>query len=94
MNAPVICYIPDMPPAELSGIQPSDPSLLTILKMNFLDLPSCVNINSPAYSGGFLGAAHDPFIVKNPMMPVEDISYPAQMDTHRFRERLKMLRSH
>ena len=27
------------------------------------------------------------------MMPVEDISYPAQMDTHRFRERLKMLKA-
>ena len=58
-----------------------------------LDLPSCVNINSPTYSGGFLGATHDPFVVKDPMSPVEDISYPAQMDTHRFRERLKMLRT-
>ena len=58
-----------------------------------LDLPSCVNINSPTYSGGFLGATHDPFVVKDPMKPVEDISYPAQMDTHRFRERLKMLRA-
>ena len=63
------------------------------LEDEFLDLPSCVNINSPTYSGGFLGAAHDPFVVKNPMMPVEDISYPAQMDTHRFRERLKMLKA-
>lgn len=54
-------------------------------------LPSCVNINSPTYSGGFLGAAHDPFVVSDPMKPVEDLSYPAQMDTHRFRERLKML---
>ena len=58
-----------------------------------LDLPSCVNINSPTYSGGFLGATRDPFVVKDPMKPVEDISYPAQMDTHRFRERLKMLRA-
>ena len=58
-----------------------------------LDLPSCVNINSPTYSGGFLGATHDPFVIKDPMKPVEDISYPAQMDTHRFKERLKMLRT-
>lgn len=63
------------------------------LEDEFLNLPSCVNINSPTYSGGFLGATHDPFVVKDPMMPVEDISYPAQMDTHRFRERLKMLRA-
>lgn len=63
------------------------------LEDEFLDLPSCVSINSPTYSGGFLGAAHDPFVVKNPMMPVEDISYPARMDTNRFRERLKMLRA-
>lgn len=63
------------------------------LEDEFLDLPSCVNINSPTYSGGFLGATHDPFVVKDPMMPVEDISYPAQMDTNRFRERLKMLRA-
>ena len=57
------------------------------------DLPSCVNINSPTYSGSFLGATHDPFIVKDPMKPVEDLSYPSQMDTHRFRERLKMLKA-
>lgn len=63
------------------------------LEDELLDLPSCVNINSPMYSGGFLGATHDPFVVKDPMKPVEDISYPAQMDTHRFRERLKMLRT-
>ena len=31
------------------------------------NLPSCVNINSPTYSGGFLGATHDPFVVKDPM---------------------------
>ena len=63
------------------------------LEDELLDLPSCVNVNSPTYSGGFLGATHDPFVVKDPMEPVEDISYPAQMDTHRFRERLKMLRA-
>ncbi len=56
-------------------------------------LPSCVNINSPTYSGGFLGAAHDPFVVNNPLKPVDDLSYPEQMDTHRFRERLKMLKN-
>ena len=63
------------------------------LEDELLDLPSCVNVNSPTYSGGFLGATHDPFVVKDPMKPVEDISYPSQMDTHRFRERLKMLRA-
>ena len=57
------------------------------------DLPSCVNINAPTYAGGFLGATHDPFVVNDPMRPMEDLSYPAQMDTHRFRERLKMLRT-
>lgn len=56
-------------------------------------LPSCVNINSPTYSGGFLGASHDPFVVNNPLKEVEDIKYPAQMDTHRFRQRLNMLKS-
>ncbi len=63
------------------------------LEDNHSDLPSCVNINAPTYSGGFLGATHDPFVVKDPMKPVEDISYPSQMDTHRFRERLKMLKA-
>ena len=57
------------------------------------DLPNCVDINAPTYSGGFLGATHDPFVVKDPMKPVEDLSYPSQMDTHRFRERLKMLKT-
>ena len=63
------------------------------LEDNLSDLPSCVNINSPTYSGSFLGATHDPFVVKDPMKPVEDLSYPSQMDTHRFRERLKMLKA-
>lgn len=58
-----------------------------------LELPSSVNINAPTYSGGFLGATHDPFLVRNPMDPVEDIAYPSQMDTNRFRERLKMLKA-
>ena len=57
------------------------------------DLPSCVNINAPTYAGSFLGAAHDPFLVNDPMRPMENLSYPAQMDTHRFHERLKMLRT-
>ncbi len=61
------------------------------LENNAASLPNCVNINSPTYSGGFLGATHDPFVVNDPMRPVEDLLYPAQMDTHRFRERLKML---
>ncbi len=56
-------------------------------------LPSCVNINSPTFSGGFLGASHDPFVVNNPLEKVDDIEYPPQMDTHRFRERLKMLKN-
>ena len=63
------------------------------LEDSLSDLPSYVNINAPTYSGGFLGATHDPFVVKDPMKPVEDLSYPSQMDTHRFRERLKMLKA-
>lgn len=54
-------------------------------------LPSCVNINSPTYSGGFLGATHDPFVVNNPMEKIDDLEYPELMDTNRFRQRLKML---
>ena len=61
------------------------------LENNAANLPSSVNINSPTYSSGFLGATHDAFLVNNPMEPVEDLGYPAQMDRHRFRERLKML---
>ncbi len=61
------------------------------LDHNRSDLPSCVNINAPTYSGGFLGATHDPFVVNDSTRPIEDLSYPAQMDTHRFRERLRML---
>ena len=61
------------------------------LENNAANLPSCVNINSPTYSSGFLGATHDAFVVNDPRKPVEDLTYPAQMDTHRFRERLKML---
>ena len=63
------------------------------LEDSLSDLPSCININSPTYSGSFIGATHDPFVVKDPMKPVEDLSYPSQMDTHRFRERLKMLKA-
>ena len=56
-----------------------------------LDLPNCVNINSPTFSGGFLGAEHDPFVVSDPMKPIDDLAYPAQMDSRRFHQRLKML---
>ena len=56
------------------------------------ELPSCVNINSPTFTGGFLGAAHDPFLVSNPMEPIEDLKYPSQMDRHRFRQRLRLLK--
>lgn len=61
------------------------------LENNAANLPSCVNINAPTYPSGFLGATHDAFVVNDPRKPVEDLSYPAQMDTHRFRQRLKML---
>lgn len=61
------------------------------LENNASNLPSSVNINSPTYASGFLGATHDAFLVNDPSKPVEDLAYPAQMDTHRFRQRLKML---
>jgi len=44
------------------------------------ELPHCININSPGYNSGFLNAAHDPFVVNNPMKPIDDIDYPPQMD--------------
>ncbi len=55
------------------------------------DLPNCVNINSPTFSSGFLKAEHDPFVVNDPMKPIEDLKYPQQMDARRFRQRLQML---
>jgi len=61
------------------------------LENNASNLPSSVNINAPTYPSGFLGATHDAFLVNDPSKPVEDLAYPAQMDTHRFRQRLKML---
>ena len=76
-----------------SDIRPLGSLTSYYLDDSLSDLPSCVNINAPTYSGGFLGATHDPFVVNDSMRPVEDLSYPAQMDTHRFRERLKMLRA-
>ncbi|MBI1922925.1 DUF1501 domain-containing protein, partial [Candidatus Poribacteria bacterium] len=49
------------------------------------------NINSPTFSSGFLKAEHDPFVVSDPMKPIEDLKYPQQMDARRFRQRLQML---
>ena len=57
------------------------------------ELPHCININSPGYNSGFLNAAHDPFVVNNLMKPIDDIDYPAQMDAHRFQQRLQMLQN-
>ena len=55
------------------------------------ELPNCVNINAPAFSSGFLSAEHDPFVVSDPMKPIEDLKYPPQMDARRFHQRLQML---
>ena len=55
------------------------------------ELPNCVNINSPAFSAGLLGATHDPFVVNNPLKPIEDLKYPSQMDRRRLRQRLELL---
>ena len=55
------------------------------------DLPNCVNINAPTFSAGFLDAKHDPFVVNDPTKPIDDIAYPSQMDSRRFRQRLQML---
>lgn len=56
------------------------------------ELPNFVNINSPSFTAGILGAKHDPFVVNNPGKPIDDLKYPEQMDRRRFEERLKMLR--
>ena len=45
----------------------------------------------PAFTSGFLNAEHDPFVVSNPMEPIEDLKYPPQMDARRFEQRLRML---
>ena len=55
------------------------------------ELPNCVNINSPSFSAGILGATHDPFVVNDPRKPIDDLKYPEQMDRRRFHQRLKML---
>ena len=55
------------------------------------ELPNCVNINAPAFTSGFLSAEHDPFVVSDPMKPIEDLKYPPQMDARRFEQRLRML---
>lgn len=55
------------------------------------ELPNCVNINSPTFTGGFLGAKHDPFLVSDPLKPIDDLKYPSQMDSRRLRQRLQML---
>ena len=61
------------------------------LEAEDFELPNCVNINSPTFSSGILGAEHDPFVVNDPMKPIEDLKYPRQMDNRRFRQRLRML---
>ena len=55
------------------------------------EFPNCVNINSPSFTAGILGAKHDPFVVNDPMKPIDDLKYPEQMDQRRFKQRLKML---
>jgi len=41
------------------------------------ELPNSVNINSPTFSAGLLGTTHDPFVVNDPMKPIDDLKYPS-----------------
>jgi hypothetical protein len=56
-----------------------------------LDLPPVWSIRSASHSGGFLGAAHNPFIVGDPLNPVNNLKYYPGIDRARFQDRLAVM---
>lgn len=55
------------------------------------DLPNCISVNAPSPTAGFLGADHDPFVVRDPMKPIDDLKYPEHVNKHRFQGRLELM---
>ena len=60
-------------------------------KMKDFDLPHCVAINSAGHGAGFLGMAHAPFMIQNPMGEVTNLHPPAGVDEMRMARRVHML---
>jgi hypothetical protein len=56
-----------------------------------LSLPPVWSIRSGSHPGGFLGAAYSPYIVGDPMNPVNNLKYYAGIDKGRFDDRLAIM---
>ncbi len=58
------------------------------------ELPGYVQVNGGnGESGGYLGVAHNPFVVQRPSQPIQNLAYPAGVDERRLEERLRLLAS-
>lgn len=56
------------------------------------DLPNYVQINgNNGESGGYLGVAHDPFVVQDPSQAIANLAAPAGVDDRRYEARLRFL---
>ena len=55
------------------------------------ELPQFISIGNPSYGGGILGSSLDPYFIRNPSEPIENIQPPDGVDTERFKHRINML---
>ena len=55
------------------------------------ELPHFVSIGGGSYGPGYLGVRYGPFQVQNPSRPVPYLNYPDDVDSGRFRGRMKLL---
>lgn len=55
------------------------------------DLPHYITIGFPAYGGGALGSVYDPFFIRNPLRPIENLNPQSPMGPMRKNRRLSLL---
>jgi uncharacterized protein (DUF1501 family) len=55
------------------------------------DLPNFVSISGPSIGAGFLGVQYGPYVVQNPGQPLQNVSYPRNVNTGRFLQRQQAL---
>ncbi|MFO0956207.1 MAG: DUF1501 domain-containing protein [Isosphaeraceae bacterium] len=60
-------------------------------KLEGMDLPHIISINSPGMGAGFLGMAHSPFVVNNPTAKIANLNPPDDVNEMRMERRLGML---
>lgn len=56
------------------------------------DLPAFISIGGGAFTGGYFGSQHSPFVIQRASSPLEDVALPAGVSRERFDARRKLLK--